>query len=187
MKISEQRYSSVAIILHWVMAVAFLLMLTSGLTMKYITLPQALKFNMFQWHKSLGIIVLMAFFIRIGWRLFHKPPALPVTMPGIEVLLAKAGHWALYAFMLAVPVTGWLLVSSSVYGLPTVVFGWFIWPHVPGVAGNELVQEIAGNAHWILAWAFGFAILGHILAVVKHYVFEKDNLLTRMWWTKGQK
>jgi len=186
MTVSNERYTSIAIILHWVMAIAFILMLASGLSMEYLELPKSLKFNLFQWHKSLGLILLVAFVIRLTWRLFHKPPALHESMPDIEQLAAKTGHWLLYGFMLAVPLTGWAMVSSSVYGLPTIVFGLFEWPHIPNIAGNETINNLAKSGHWILAWAFGTLILGHIAAVIKHYFFEHENLLTRMWWTKGE-
>jgi cytochrome b561 len=185
MSVSSERYTSVAIILHWVMAIAFGLMLTSGVVMEYVDIDKSLKFQMFQWHKSLGVLLLITFFVRIAWRLFHKPPLYPAGMYGLELLAAKAGHWALYLCMLAVPLSGWIMVSSSSYGLPTIVFGWFEWPHVPGIAGNDVVNEGAGTAHWVLALSFALLILGHIGAVIKHYIFDKENILTRMWWTKG--
>jgi len=176
----KKRYDTVAVILHWVMAVAFLLMLGSGLSMEYVPMEQSLKFNMYQWHKSLGVLLIVAFVARLGWRLFHKPPALPASIKGPEAVAAKAGHIALYFCMIAVPVSGWVMVSSSVYGLPTIVFGWFEWPHIPGIAGNEGVNAAGRTAHWILAWFFGLCIIGHVAAVAKHAVFEKENLLPRM-------
>jgi cytochrome b561 len=108
---------------------------------------------------------------------------LPIGIHGWERKAAKAGHWALYVLMLLMPLSGWMLVSSSSYGLPTIVFGWFEWPHVPGVAGNEIVHEGAETAHFILAILFILVIGGHIGAVVKHWIFEKENLLKRIWWS----
>jgi len=184
MSVPTQRYNSIAIILHWIMAVAFILMLTSGVIMNNIEIPQKLKFNMYQWHKSLGIILLVAFFIRITWRIFHKPPQFPAFIKGAELKLAKLGHWGLYLFMFALPFVGWVLVSSSPYGLPTMIFGWFEWPHIPAIAGNDMVHKIAEEAHWILAYLFLACILAHILAVIKHAVIDKNNILKRMWWSK---
>lgn len=178
------RYSSVAIILHWVMAVAFILMLSSGLTMEYLEISKELKFNLYQWHKSLGVLLLAAFVLRVIWRVMHKPPFLPLSMPRAERLAAKAGHFLLYFCMLVVPLAGWTMVSASVYGLPTIVFGWFEWPHIPNIAGNEAIGGFAKTIHKYLAWAFGVLILGHIAAVLKHAVIDNENLLTRMWWTK---
>ena len=177
---SQDRYNNVAIALHWVMAISFFLMLGSGLAVEYLDLAKSLKFKMIQWHKSLGVLLLAAFVIRLGWRLLHKPPALPATIHGVEAIAAKLGHAALYVCMLAVPLTGWAMVSSSPYGLPTIVFGWFTWPHIPGIAGNDAVSGAAKTAHWLLAWAFLLCIAGHVAAVIKHAVLDKENLLPRM-------
>lgn len=182
----QQRYHALAITLHWVMAIAFVLMLCSGLVMSNAEgLDQAFKFNLYQWHKSLGVILLLAFFLRIGVRLLFKPPSLPAHFPRLEALAAKAGHWGLYALMLMIPLSGWVMVSSSVYGLPTIVFGLFEWPHVPGIAANKNMNEAAGGAHEILAYIFMAIIFVHIAAVIKHALKDKENLLNRMWWAQG--
>jgi cytochrome b561 len=181
---SSTRYDNVAITLHWVMAISFLLMLASGVVMKYVTLEQSLKFSMYQWHKSLGVLLLVAFFLRIGWRLWHKPPALPVSFPAFERFAAHAGHWALYGFMLIMPLSGWLMASSSVYGLPTIVFGWFEFPHFPGIGGDEGISALTKQVHFFGAIGFGLMILAHAGAVAKHAVRDHVNLLPRMVWHK---
>lgn len=185
MRVPHARYTSIAIILHWVMAIAFLLMLASGFSMEYLEMEKAFKFQLFQWHKSLGVLLLMAFVLRIGWRLTHRPPELFLPVPAYERIAARAGHWLLYLCMFIMPFTGWLMVSASVYGLPTIVFGWFEWPHIPDLSGNEAVADAAGSAHAIVAWIFSALIIGHVLAVIKHAIFDKQNLLVRIWWTKG--
>src|SRR5690606_30753408 len=112
------------------------------------------------------------FVVRILWRLFHKPPPMPESIHGMEHLAAHAGHWALYAMMLAMPLSGWVMVSSSVYGLPTIVFGWFQWPHIPDLAGNTTASSWAKAAHYWLAITFALLITGHVAAVIKHAVCE---------------
>ncbi|PWR20030.1 cytochrome b [Zavarzinia compransoris] len=184
MAIRPERYSSVAIILHWVMAVAFVLMLASGFVMAYGDLSQSLKFRMFQWHKSLGVLLLLAFVLRLGWRLFHRPPAFPASVTGLALAAAKGGHLALYALMILLPLSGWVMVSASVYGLPTIVFGWFEWPHLPGLAGDEGASDGAKTAHLVLALLFAATIAGHVLAVIKHYLFDRENFMARIWWTR---
>ncbi|MDX1974076.1 MAG: cytochrome b [Rickettsiales bacterium] len=184
--LSSARYHVAAIILHWVMAVAFLLMFVSGLTMVNLELEKALQFRMYQWHKSLGVLLQLAFFLRFAIYIFAHKPRWPHSMKPIERTLAVLGHRALYVWMLIVPLTGWFMVSSSIYGLPTIVFGWFEWPHVPGIAGNQLVEEVAEQAHQLLAYGFMALVVGHVLAVVKHAVVDKENLLPRMGIGKGR-
>jgi cytochrome b561 len=83
------------------------------------------------------------------------------------------------------PVSGWLMVSASPFGLPTFVFvDWIKWPHIPGVARNKTLETLANNVHWITATALGTLIVGHISAFVWHNKKHNINLISRMWWNK---
>lgn len=185
MNTSATRYHSAAIILHWVMAAAFILMLASGLTMEYIELDKQFKYQLFQWHKSLGVLLLVAVALRVAVRLWQKPPALSPLFKRWEVVAAHLGHFGLYVMMIVMPLSGWAMVSSSPYGLPTYVFGWFEWPHIPGLAANETANASAKTAHWLGAWAFLALLAAHVGAVIKHFIFDRENLLRRMWWSKN--
>lgn len=181
------RYHGLTVALHWVMALSFFVMLGSGFVMGNLeSLEPSMKFKLYQWHKSGGVLLLIAFFVRLGVRLFMGAPPLPKSFKRLDIVAAKIGHWALYGLMIAMPVTGWVIVSSSGYGLPTLVFNVFEWPHIPGLAGNKMLRSIAGNAHEILAFVFAFVIALHVAAVVKHVVKDKVNLLPRMWWGRGE-
>ena len=83
------------------------------------------------------------------------------------------------------PLSGWLMVSASPFGLPTFVFvDWINWPHIPGVARNKSIETLANNVHWITAALLGTLIAGHISAVVWHNKKHNINLISRMWWNK---
>lgn len=176
------RYHTAAIALHWVMAVAIVLMLGSGLAMGNLAMEPGFQFELYQWHKSLGVLVLLAAVLRLLVRLTFTPPPLPAGLPKREVWLAHVGHWALYGMMLAMPLTGWLMVSSSPYGLPTLVFGWFEWPHVPGVAMQAELSHFFAEVHELLAFGFLAMLVGHIGAVVYHARAHKQNLVRRLWF-----
>lgn len=179
---TPQRYAGAAVFLHWTMALAFTLMLLSGLAMTTFGLERKLLFQMYQWHKALGVLLLLAFFARAGVRLLARPPAMPVFMARWEMTAAKLGHAALYACMILMPLSGWLLVSSSKYGAPTLVFGWFSWPHVPGIGGNTFINDIASQAHWLLAIGFAVAIAAHLAGTFKHAVLDRHSIVPRMWF-----
>lgn len=178
------RYPSAIIILHWVMALAIIAMLASGLLMTDLA-DKTWQFQLYQWHKSLGVLVLLAVAARLGLRLLTKLPAVPDLFKPWEKLAAKAGHWALYALMVAMPLSGWAMVSASVYGLPTIVFGWFEWPHLPNLTGITGLNELAEDVHGALAWVLMALIALHIGAAIKHYWCDKTNLLRRLWWGRG--
>lgn len=175
-----KRYNFAAITLHWVMALAFFAQLTMGFVMTMAPIDKSLQFHMFQWHKSLGILLLLAFFLRLAIRLFTLHPALPTTLNPVEKWLANVVHKALYVWMLLLPLSGWLIVSASPFGLPTYVFGWFEWPHIPGVAGNAAIKELAEEVHEFLAYSFILLIGLHIAGSFKHLIIDKVNILPRM-------
>lgn len=181
---SPKRYHATVVTLHWVMAVAFLLMLASGLAFDNVPMDRSFKFQLYQWHKSLGVLLLLAFVLRLALRLVTAHPKLPDSLPPLEKKAAKLGHYALYAVMLVMPLSGWLMVSASPYGLPTVVFGWFEWPHISWVVQDQTVHKLSKEAHEWLAYGFIALIAGHVAAVIKHAVLDKHNLLPRMWFGK---
>lgn len=103
---ATRRYTSVAIALHWAIAALILYNLLSGL------LRDALPRGFFQFHVSSGLTILALTVIRIVWRLTHKPPPL-LPMKTWEARLAGVVHFLLYAAMLFVPWTGWVMISAN--------------------------------------------------------------------------
>lgn len=180
----KNNYHISIILLHWIMALAIFLMLISGVIMEYVDIDKKLKFDLYQYHKSLGVLLLIALFIRIFCRIFTKIPTLPKTFSNLEIKLAKFGHYLLYFLIFIMVSSGWLIVSTSSYGLPTIVFGLFEWSHIPNLIGEKKLHKLAELIHLIAAISLFIAIFGHIAAVIKHKIIDKDNLLHRIWFNK---
>jgi cytochrome b561 len=179
----KDNYHYCIILLHWIMALAIFLMLISGVIMQYFDIDKSLKFNLYQYHKSLGILLLISFIIRVFCRIFTYIPPLPKKFSILEKNLAKLGHYLLYILIFLMVFSGWIMVSSSIYGIPTIVFGWFEWPHL-AIAGNQYLNQLAKLIHFISAIILFFAIIGHILAVIKHRIKDNEKLIKRIWFTK---
>ncbi|MCH9807572.1 MAG: cytochrome b [Alphaproteobacteria bacterium] len=184
--VAHDRYSTVAMALHWLIAIAVLAMFGTGLWMVEaidVKETRADAFAVYQWHKSLGLSVLVLMAARIIWRLTHRPPALPMGMKPMEKLAAHSTHAAIYVLLVAVPLLGWAMVSASVFGLPTIWFGLFEWPHLPVLSGLENkkpVEDWLRLAHgWVAYVLIGLVVL-HLAAVVKHTVIDRDDILKRM-------
>ncbi len=177
------RYTTVAVILHWIMALGILALIGIGLTMKHGGLSRHQVFELYQLHKSIGVTILLAAFLRLGWRLTHRPPELPAAMPGYERVAAHAGHLLLYLAMFGLPLTGWALVSASVFNIPTVLFGPVPWPHLPffsTLTDKAPVEALLKLIHGYGAFAFIALIIGHAGAALRHHFFNHDDVLTRM-------
>jgi cytochrome b561 len=107
----QGRYTRVAILLHWAIAALILFNLAFGFFMEGYQPP--LKFIVIAAHVSAGITVLILTVVRILWRLTHRPPPLSPTLKGWERGLAHAVHIGIYVLMLALPLTGWAMISAN--------------------------------------------------------------------------
>ncbi len=180
------RYSAVAILLHWLMALMIVSLVAAGVWMHeaiHVPATKAQAFEVYQLHKSTGLTVLALTLLRIVWRLTHRPPALPVQMKGWERVAARASHVGFYVLMLAIPLSGWAMVSASPFGLPTIFFGLFEWPHIAPLAALEHKDEaehLFKEIHEILAFGAVALLALHIAAALKHHIWDKDDVLTRM-------
>ncbi|MCJ2128168.1 cytochrome b [Methylobacterium sp. E-045] len=177
-----RRYTRVAILLHWVSALCVLGLLGMGLLMVHGDLAPMRRFQLYQWHKSVGITVLLLTVLRLAWRLGHKPPPQPDGMPARERRAASAAHFALYGLLVGLPLVGWALVSLSPFNIPTVLFGQIPWPHLPL---SELVDPAVGEAvmkrvHAYGAWFLGLLVLLHVAAALRHHWVLRDGVLRRM-------
>lgn len=184
----RKRYTSVAISLHWLIAILLIGLIAIGKYMNELEETDHFRFELIQWHKSFGILVLLLVAFRIAWRLFHKPPRLSSRMPRWEKFAASATHVFLYLLMLIIPVSGWVMVSASPLNLSTELFGVLSWPHLPlettngySEADRETITGLAHQAHHLLANGLLLLVLLHIAAALRHQFLIKDNLMSRMW------
>jgi cytochrome b561 len=169
------RYTSVAIALHWLMAIAIIGNLVLGLYMH--ELPKSdFKFELYDLHKSTGACLLALLFIRLAWRRTHTPPALPASMAAKEQRIAHGMVHGLYLFMLLSPLTGWLMSSS--FGHPLVIFGLLPLPDLVGP--NEALGKTMKIMHEVSNYALCTLFVLHTLASLKHYFKDHDDVLARM-------
>lgn len=183
---AADRYTGVAIVLHWTIAILIVFLLAAGLWMvDAIKKPEtrALAFQIYQLHKSVGLTVLVLSVIRLLWRLGHPAPRLPAGMSGLERFGAAATHVLFYGLMIAMPLAGWVMVSASKLGLPTIVFGLLEWPHISWVEAlqnKEQAEFLAKAAHKYMGYGLIGLLVLHVAAALKHHFVNRDDVLTRM-------
>lgn len=176
---NTKRYDPVAVTLHWVIAISILIMIPLGFLMD--DFPIALKFPAFIFHKSLGITVLGLSIFRLIWRFMNPPPALPEGMKPAEKLLAHTAHWVLYFLIIAMPLSGWLMVSAM-HKYPTIFWWMGEVPFIPMPSrlDPKASADVLRQAHEILAIGAAALITLHIAAALKHHFIEKDTIVRRM-------
>ncbi|MBQ0961829.1 cytochrome b [Ideonella sp. 4Y11] len=171
---SSERYTGVAIALHWLLAVLIVGAFGVGLYMA--DLPNSLaKLKLYNWHKWAGVTILALSALRLAWRLTHRPPA-DVPAPRWQQRAAHATHHALYALFFLVPLAGW--AYSSAKGFPIVWFG--VLPLPDFVPKDEALAELIKPWHESLAWLMALLVVLHVAAAIKHHVIDRDGLINRM-------
>lgn len=170
---NNERYGSIAISLHWLVALLIIGLLSLGLYMTSLPLgPQKLK--LYGWHKATGLAVLALVLYRLFWRFINITPEL--LLPWWEKLAAQLMHWGLYGLMIAMPLTGWLMSSAA--GFPVSFFGLFTVPSL--MPANDEWRHLFASMHEYLAYVLIAAITLHILAALKHHFINKDTILRRI-------
>ena len=168
-------YTPLAKGLHWLMALMIFGLLALGFYMSDLPLSPE-KLQLYSWHKWAGVTVFVLVWLRLAWRITHRPPALPGSMSPLMQLGAHAGHLMLYGLMIAIPLSGWLM--SSAKGFQTVWFG--VLP-IPDLIGKDkaLGQSLA-ELHEALNIGLLLLVIGHALAAAFHHLVHKDDTLRRM-------
>lgn len=172
-------YTKIAIWLHWLIAILIIGQLAGGKIMMAMD-PAPLKFEIFQLHKSFGFIVLFLSIARLLWRLGHKAPPLPAGMKPIEKIGAKLSHIGFYGLMIGIPISGWVMVSSTPYVIATKIFKVIPVPDIPGLPRSEAFNNLMKDTHEVMGFLILALLILHIAAALKHHFVNKDDVLSRM-------
>lgn len=173
--LSASHYTRTAVGLHWAVAGLILTALFMGWTMTDMEVsPQRLK--VYNWHKWVGVTVLVLAVLRLVWRLTHRPPPLPDAVPAWQRVAAHAGHGLLYLLMLVMPVTGWIYSNYS--GYPVVYLGRIPLPNL--VERDRELAAVWVQIHATLGIILAVVVAGHVLAALYHQFIARDGTLTRM-------
>lgn len=172
------RYGWAMILLHWLIGIIFIGQFVLGFFMVRIE-SQRTSFELIQLHKSFGFLLLGLIILRVAWRLGNAAPRLPASVGTLERRTAPLAHLALYAFQVALPLSGWALVSVSTLEIPTMPFDLFVMPNLPLTESNA-AESLWSAAHWYLAYA-GIALVAlHVAAALRHHFVLRDSVLRRM-------
>jgi len=175
MNAQSNQYSKIAILLHWIIAI--MIIANIGLAELTEDFSREARAPYMNFHKAIGISILLLSLARLGWRLGHKPPPLPSSMAQWQVIASKTSHVLFYVLMIGLPIGGWLWMST--YPAPFTFFGLFDVPMLP-VAGNKALGEALHEGHELGGKIMLVLVLVHIAAVLKHKFVDKDGVAGRM-------
>jgi len=170
------RYDKVARLFHWTIALMVLVQIPAGVAMTSEPL-EGVATPLYVLHKGMGCLLLVLVVGRVLWRLTHRPPPFPDSMPPLEQRIAHRTHVAIYVLLVTMVVSGYLRTVADEYpielldalGIPPLV------GHHPGLAAAMLV------VHQFAVLALLGLIAVHVSAVLRHHMIDRDATLRRMW------
>lgn len=174
---SGESYNAIAKILHWLIAAMVVLQfllanLAEGAEDAGSKFQQLVLLAN---HKSVGITILSLAIIRLGWRFFRPPPA-PLPMPTWQRRASSISHWSLYALLILMPLSGWLMSSAS-----AISVSWFNVFQLPDlVTANEGLEEFFEEVHEVFSNLLFLLALIHVGAAIKHTFINHDGAIRRI-------
>lgn len=171
------RYSRTAIVLHWLLAVLITLTTIIGWRMM-LTKRQPGSEQLFDLHKSIGLVIAAFIVARVVWRVSHRPEPLPGG-PTWNSRLAAIAHVVLYVLMVLLPITGYLGASYSKAGVRWFGLATPRW----ALADHDLAERYF-TVHGVLLWSLVVLVALHVLGALKHLLLDRDQAFQRMWFAR---
>lgn len=176
LRVDGGRFTRTAIALHWLLALLVLGQMAFGWSLDEVPRNTPARAYWINLHKSAGLLIGLLVLLRIGWRWRHPPPP-PLPMPRWQRYAARWSHRALYACMVALPLSGYLASNFSRHGVKlfnTVRLA-------PWASDDKLLYALFNQTHKASALLLAALVLLHLTAVIKHSLIDRDRLLARMW------
>ncbi len=179
------RYTKIAVTLHWLVAVLIVANVTLALSADHV--PDEWARPVIDTHKSIGITVLGLVLLRVLWRLSHRPPPLPTGYARWERIAAHTAHALLYLLMIALPVSGWMHDSAwkDAATHPMQLFGLVPWPRIGWVMSippmrKEHLHDVFGDWHTAFGYVLYVLLFLHVAGALKHEFLDRERELQRM-------
>lgn len=176
----DVRLSKLTICLHWLIGISIIMLIAVGYYMS-----STHNYDLYYYHKSIGVIVLLLAAARIIWRIYEGWPTPNPDHANWEQKLSKLIHWVLILSTLAIPISG--IMYSGAGGFGVHIFDWIIIPPNPSpedatkmIPYHETLYRLGVFGHTKLIYIPLAALILHILGALKHHYQDKDSTLVRI-------
>ena len=169
---SLTEYGLISKLLHWLSAILLLVQIPLGFYLVDLDFGEK-KINIENIHVILGLIIFYVVIIRLINKILNPTPKLDPSIFKGQVFLAKMNHILLYLAILSITISG--ILKKLFNGETLILF----FKEIQIEDNFELADQFY-NIH-ILSNYVILALIGiHLMAVIIHRLFFKDNLLKKM-------
>jgi cytochrome b561 len=174
-KNSPTRYGSLSIAMHWLMLVLIVAIYASIELRTQFPRGSDIREAMKTWHFMLGLLVFALVWVRFFVRLAGPIPDIVPRPSKLQLWVAHSFEYAIYAFMVVMPLLGWLILSAEQKTVP------FFGLELPALIGaNKALAKQLEEIHETIGTAGYFLIGIHAVAALVHHYIRRDNTLTRI-------
>lgn len=174
-------YKPVARALHWIVALIVIATIPVGALMVEPGWPRPTQDAMYVFHKNAGVVILVLMILRLAYRMANPPPPLPDTVPPGQQRIAELVHWALYALLFVMAISGYVRVAAG--GFPLEGLDALGVPRL--VPQSDALAEAAKSVHAIARIPLVLLIAAHVGAAAYHGMVKRDGVFGRMWPGRG--
>lgn len=167
-----RRYINAAVAIHWITALLVVTQVIIGFTFDNMERGPG-RMQLFTWHKTIGVLILLMAIVRLVVRLKNPPPPFPPELPRWERIAAVWNHRAFYFLLFALPLTGLIAISGGGDQGTTSLVGGIPFPLLPGL--SEAAGDASGDIHVILVFTTLFLLLFHIGAALKQQFVDRPG------------
>ena len=169
-------------LLHWVGALAVLVLLAHGWWMVHAA-PRPERFANYTWHAAIGYDLLALLVLRLLWRWMNPVPAMPGELKQWEVIAARSGHIGLYVLLFAASLSGWALAGTFKVPIRLDLFG---LPVVQIVSSSDrALHNFFEESHMIASYLLAALVVLHIAGALRHHFIKRNAVMRRMWFGAG--
>lgn len=182
-KDGSDRYGSLLIWLHWLMLLLIVAVYASiELRVQY-PRGSAIREGLKTWHFTFGLAVFALVWLRLVAKFVAPVPRIVPAPPRWQLLVAHGVEFAIYVFMVAMPLLGWAVLSGENQAVS------FFGMQLPALIGeNKALAKQLEEIHETIGEAGYFLIGMHAAAALVHHYVQRDNTLARMLpWRSGPK
>jgi cytochrome b561 len=172
---AKLHHSPWTITLHWITVVAILVCAIAALS-RELTEDKALRIILMDIHRQSGLIVLVAFVLRLAVRFRVSMANHAGEVSSLERRAAQLAHFALYVLLLAMPLLG--LAVSNAHAVQIKLFGLIPLPMLVG-EDSDLADTLTDYHTWG-AWALLALVVAHVGAACWHHWVRRDGVLAAM-------
>lgn len=166
-------------VLHWIGALAILLLLAHGWWMTHMT-PRPERLAHYAGHSAMGYDLLVLMVLRLLWRWVNPVPDLPVGSRRWERWSAQGAHAGMYVLIFAVSLTGWVTANTFRTPITKDLFGLEFPIIVTGL--DRSVRNLFEESHMVMAYLVGALVAVHVLGALRHHLFKRNDVFRRMTW-----